>query len=115
MHCGSQFNYSFVDLYSDALVNNSFPIQKFKPLRLPSYLLILFLKRCLQMPCLDHTISTLIQLAINTNVHPLTIFVMYYLYILCMQYFNMTVTNITLNPMLGFLLHFLNVIAQTFL
>lgn len=39
-------------------------------------------------------------------VHPLTIFVMYYLYILCTQYFNMTFTNITLNSMLGFFITF---------
>lgn len=38
------------------------------------------------------------------SVHPLTIFVMYYLYILCTQYFNMT--NITINSMLGFFITF---------
>lgn len=39
-------------------------------------------------------------------VHPLSIFVLYYVYILCMAYFNMTVTNITLNSMLGFFITF---------
>lgn len=39
---------------------------------------------------------------INIIVHSLTIFVMYYSCILCMPYFNMTFTILTLNLMLCF-------------